>query len=87
MAPPLQIVARPYAQLRSGLGYVSLRELALFSIAELFSAEHNDLWEIGAVEQVLRHAASENTRRVRLAAGRTAGISQVRIDQRVFEDK
>jgi hypothetical protein len=86
-APPIEIVARPYGQLRSGLGYVSLRELALLSIAELFNTERHGLWEITAVEQVLRHAASENVLRVRIAAGRTGGMSQVRIDQRVFDQK
>jgi hypothetical protein len=82
--PSLQIVERPYSQLRSGLGYVSLRELALFSIAQLLYSPGMQLFEIGAVEDVLKRAAADGSRNVRLAIGRGGGIAQVRIDKRAF---
>jgi hypothetical protein len=82
--PLLQIVERPYAQLRSGLGYVSLRELALLSIAQLLYSPDRQLYEITNIETVLKLAAAEGTRSVRLALGRTGGIAQVRIDKRAF---
>ncbi len=82
--PLLQILEWPYARLRSGLGYVSLRELALLSIAQLLYSQATQLFEIAAVEEVVKRAAAEGSRSVRLALGRTGGIAQVRIDKRAF---
>jgi hypothetical protein len=82
--PPVRTLARCYAELRTGLGYVSLRELSLAAIAEGLSVDGAELFEITEIEQTLKKAASQNDRYVRLALGRTGGIAQVRIDQRAF---
>jgi hypothetical protein len=84
-APTLQTIAIPYAQLRAGLGYVSLRELALAAIALSLASPGEPLFEIGSIEQALKKAASQDNRYVRLALGRTGGIAQVRVDQRAFK--
>jgi hypothetical protein len=84
--PTLQVVARPYTELRSGLGYVSLRELAVAAIGLAFESPDAQLFEITAIEQALKRAAGQNDRRVRLALGRTGGIAQVRIDQRALKE-
>jgi hypothetical protein len=82
--PTLQTVARPYSQLRTGLGYVSLRELALASVASALSSAGAPLFEIAAIEQALKRAATQRGLAVRLALGRAGGIAQVRIDQRAL---
>jgi hypothetical protein len=82
--PTLQTIAAPYAQLRAGLGYVSLRELALAAVALSLSSPGTPLFEISAIEQTIKKAAGQDNRYVRLALGRTGGIGQVRIDPRAF---
>jgi len=52
--PTLQTIAAPYAQLRTGLGYVSLRELALAAVAFSLSSPGTPLFEISAIEQTSR---------------------------------
>lgn len=84
--PPIQVIAGPYAQLRTGLGYVSLRELALAAVALRLSSPEAPLFEIGAIEQAVKQAAGQGNRHVRLALGRTGGIAQVRVDQRAFAE-
>jgi hypothetical protein len=82
--PPLSIFEESYTQLRSGLGYVSLRELALCSIANLLYSPGASLFEIAAAENLVRKAAGEGTRSVRLALGRTGETTQVRMDMRAL---
>jgi hypothetical protein len=85
VAPLLQSFEQPYAQLRAGIGYVSLRELALLVVARALSSPDKELLELNAVEQTLKQAAAQGNRQVRLALGRMGGIAQVRIDQRIFK--
>lgn len=85
-SPTLQTVARPYTSLRSGIGYISLRELAVASVSEAISVPSAELFEISTIEQSLKQFAAHNDRLVRLALGRTGGIAQVRIDQRALKD-
>lgn len=73
-----------YEQLRSGLGYVSLRELALAAVGLALSVPEAPLFEIGKVEGFLKAAAGDNSRNVRLALGRNVGTAQVRISGGAF---
>lgn len=82
--PDVGSLARAYTHLKSGLGYVSLRELAVAASAEGLLSESAPLFEIAHIEEALRRAAGTNSRYVRLAHGRSGGVSQVRIDPRVF---
>lgn len=82
--PPLEVVARPYSRLRSGLGYVSIRELALAATADALTMARAPLFEISKIEESLRRAAGDRGREVRMAHGRTGGLAQVRIDPRIF---
>ena len=82
--PELRIVEHAYTDLRSGLGYVSLRELSLLTVAQLLYSPAYSLVEIARVEDALKRASSESGRMVRLALGRSGGIAQVRIDKRSF---
>jgi hypothetical protein len=81
----LQNIEQPYAQLRAGIGYVSLRELAMLTVAHALSSPDKELFEINAVEQTLKKAAAQGNREVRFAAGGMGGIAQVRIDPRIFK--
>jgi hypothetical protein len=87
MSPPLQVIEHPYGQLRTGIGYVSLRELALAAVAQALSSPDKELFEINTIEQTLKQAAAQNNRYVRLALGRMGGIGQVRVDQRIFKER
>jgi hypothetical protein len=82
--PSLSTLESAYSQLRSGLGYVSLRELALAAIVDQLATNEAELFEIGAIENFLKRAAADDNRFVRMALGRAGGIAQVRIDQRAF---
>lgn len=83
-APSLDTVRRPYSELRSGLGYVSLRELAVAAVGQALSSPEAQLFEINALEHALREASAQGNRYVRLTAGRTGGSVLVRIDKRAF---
>src|SRR5262249_35043340 len=63
----LKIIREPYAQLRSGLGYVSLRELAMGVIAQVLLRGEGQLVEIDVIERCLKQAAGSGNRQVRLA--------------------
>jgi hypothetical protein len=80
----LAAVEQPYRLLRSGLGYVSLRELAIAAVAESLASASRPSFEISQIEHSLKQAASLKSRHVRLAQGRSAGIPQIRIDERIF---
>lgn len=75
--PTLDAAVPAYSRLRSGMGYVSMRELSMAVVAEAFRNER-PLHEIASVEGAI--ASGTKDRRVRLAAGRVPGRPQVRID-------
>lgn len=85
--PSLEAIQPPYTRLRSGLGYVSMRELAVAATAQALKSPSEPLFEILSVEEALKRSAHENSRYVRLAHGRTGGLAQVRIDQRAFPSR
>ena len=85
--PLVGVVAPSYTNMRTGLGYVSLRELAVATIADCLGQQSRSLFEIAAIEESLKRAASTQSKHVRLAVGRTGGIAQVRIDLRAFTNK
>lgn len=82
--PAMRDLEPAYSGLKSGMGYVSLQELALLASAQAVSSPEKRVFEINATEQLLREAASIGDRRVRFAAGRMGGPSQVRIDAKAF---
>jgi hypothetical protein len=82
--PSLGFLADVYGKLRSGLGYVSIRELVVMGIAQHLGAPAGQTFEIRTLEDMLKKAASAEGRQVRLALGRSGGLAQVRIDQRAF---
>jgi hypothetical protein len=72
-----------YERLRTGLGYVSLRELALASIAQALRDSSGPVYEIRAVEAAIRGAAASGL--ARLALGREPGTAQVRLEIRAMK--
>lgn len=82
--PELSDIEQPYLQLKSGIGYVSLQELGLLTVARALSSPARKLFEIESVEETLKSAASQSDRQVRFAMG-GAGGKQVRIDPRIFK--
>ena len=81
----LNCIDQAYSKLKSGIGYVSLRELAVLGIAQTLQAPANNLFEIDSIEQVIRQAAAQGDRGVRIAMGRMDRRSQVRIHSRAFK--
>ncbi len=81
--PELIDIEQPYQQLKAGIGYVSLQELGVLSVAHALSSPARKLFEINSVEEVLKSTASQTDRQVRFALG-GAGGKQVRIDPRIF---
>lgn len=81
--PQLSDIEQPYMQLKAGIGYVSLQELGLLTVAHALSSPDKNLFEIKAVEEILRDAATHSDRQVRFAMGGMGG-KQVRIDPRIF---
>jgi hypothetical protein len=80
----LSFVARAYRRLRYGLGYVSLREAAVFSIA-LALGDALAGFEIADVEHVVLDAARTYGRQVRLTQSRTGAKVLFRIDQGLLQ--
>lgn len=80
----LSDIRQPYLQLKSGIGYVSLQELGLLTVAHAISSPTKNLFEIKSVEETLKKAAMQSNQQIRFAAGGTGG-KQVRIDPRIFE--
>ncbi len=76
----LDSVNQAYDSLRVGIGYVSLRELAVWSVAIALQHKSLQLFEIQTIEDAITSAASLGRRYVRLAHGRIGGIAQVRIN-------
>ena len=76
-------IAAAYQQLRSGLGYVSLRELAVATVAHSMGSDDMPLHEIFAIEKAIREGSAK--RLARLALGREVGNAQVRLDLRALE--
>lgn len=81
----LDCIEQAYNHLRSGIGYVSLRELAVLGVAQSLKLPSKNLFEIDSIERVIRRAAVQGNRDVRLAVGRMGGIAQVRIHSRAFK--
>lgn len=73
-----------YKSLKSGIGYVSIRELVVGSIALALRSEEA-VPSIQQLEAALLAAPSRFGSRVRLARGRVGGLAQVRIHPSVFE--
>jgi hypothetical protein len=82
--PELSDIEQPYLQLKTGIGYVSLQELGLLTVAHALSSPAQKLFEIKSVEETLKNTASQSDRQVRFALG-GAGGKQVRIDPRIFK--
>jgi hypothetical protein len=72
-----------YDALKSGLGYVSIRELVLGSIAKRIEAGE-PLYSVADLEGVLFAAPARYGPLVRLAQGRVGGLAQVRIHPDAF---
>jgi hypothetical protein len=83
-APQLRDIEQPYTQLKAGIGYVSLQELGLLTVARALSSQGGALFEIKTVEETLRNLATQSDRQVRFASGGMGG-KQVRIDPKIFK--
>jgi hypothetical protein len=79
-----RFIAKSYLQLRQGLGYVAVRELAVFSIAQMIR-DTGKVAEINDVEETILDDARQYGRRVRLVQSRRIGLPQVRYDVKLAE--
>lgn len=82
-ANALRFIADAYSHLRSGLGYCSIREVALLAGA-LAINEGAGILEIGDAEQAIFNIAREKGRDVRFTKSRQGEIAQVRISPRLL---
>jgi hypothetical protein len=83
--PRLADVRATYDALKSGLGYVSIRELLVGSIADALAANRAP-HSVDQLESMLLAAPAKYGSLVRLAQGRVGGIAQVRIHSDAFRD-
>jgi hypothetical protein len=83
--PTLRCLRGAYEDLKSGLGYVSIRELVLGSIAKMLQAGEPP-YSVATLEKLLLAAPARYGPLVRLAQGRIGGLAQVRIHQDVFRE-
>lgn len=77
-------LARSYMQLRSGLGYCSIRELSLLTVAHALN-EGSVYFELQDVEDSFVTLASKHGTSVRFTKNRQGKIALVRIDRRLIE--
>lgn len=81
----LGYIAKSYLQLRTGLGYCSIRELALLAIG--ISLDIGEVYfEIQDVEQSLLDLEAKHKTRIRFTKDRQGNIALVRIDKRLAEE-
>ena len=78
-------IARGYSLLRSGLGYCSIREVAVMAIAMAID-EGSCTFELADVENVISELARNHGRDVRFTKSRQGEIAQVRISPRVLAE-
>lgn len=77
-------LADSYLRMRSGLGYCSIRELAILAAAKAVD-EHAVCFEIDDVEQELSSLSKEYGPKVRFTKNRQGQIALVRIDRQLAE--
>jgi hypothetical protein len=78
-------VAKSYARLRKGLGYMSLREVTALSVAEAIR-DGAPGFELRDAEEVVLRAGGTYGHKVRFTRGRTPGAVQFRFDKRLVEE-
>ena len=78
-------IAKGYSQLRSGLGYCSIREVAVMAIAMAID-EGACSFELADAEYAISELARNHGRDVRLTKSRQGEIAQVRISPRVLAE-
>ena len=76
-------IADSYLKMRSGLGYCSIRELAMLAVA--CAINKHDCFEIDDVEQDLLSLSREHGMKVRFTKNRQGDIALVRIDRELAE--
>ena len=78
-------IAKGYSLLRSGLGYCSIREVAVMATAMAID-EGACSFELADVENVISELARNHGRDVRFTKSRQGEIAQVRISPRVLAE-
>ena len=78
-------VAKGYTQLRSGLGYCSIREVAVMAMAMAID-EGDCSFELADAEYAISELARTHGRDVRFTKSRQGDIAQVRISPRVLAE-
>ena len=78
-------IARSYALLRSGLGYCSIREVALLAVSMALDRQSR-LFELCEAERAIAEAARRYGREVRFTKSRQGDIALVRIAPRVLAE-
>ena len=79
----MHFIAKGYSQLRSGLGYCSIREVAVMATAMAIDEEACS-FEIADAEYAISELARNQGRDVRFTKSRQGEIAQVRISPRVL---
>ncbi len=74
-----------YLRMRSGLGYCSIRELAILAVAEAMD-ERADCFKIDDVEKELSSLSTEHGSKVRSTKNRQGKIAMVRIERQLAEN-
>jgi hypothetical protein len=81
----MQYIVRSYARLRSGLGYCSIREVAVLAVAMALN-ESSNYFELFDAEQAIAEAAHKYGKDVRFTKSRQGHIALVRIATRVIAE-
>ena len=78
----LAYMAQSYKQLRSGMGYCSIREVASLAVALALNSQ-SGFFELRDVEIAIREAGREYGKQIRFAKSRQGDIAQLRIDTKL----
>ncbi len=81
----MKYIVRSYARLRSGLGYCSIREVAILAVAFALN-ESSDYFELLDAEHAIAEAAHKYGKDVRFTKSRQGHIALVRIASRVIAE-
>jgi hypothetical protein len=78
-------LAQSYLTLRSGLGYCSIREVAVLTTSKIFG-EHLYLIEIFDIEKLIWNLAQEYKRAIRFTRSRQGDLSLMRMDLKLVKE-
>ena len=80
-----KMLAQSYLDLRSGLGYCSIREVALLTACQIFQ-QQSIFIEINDIERIIKDLSQQHSRGIRFTRSRQGDLSLMRIEMKLVKE-